>query len=376
MRLGVHDRARPAPQDLLRVRVCQRPGRFRAPLIDDGLLEFGLALRHDEDLLLNARPGDEPKDYDGAGLPDPVRPSQRLHVAVGVEVRVVQNDRICGREVDALPARARREQEHEHCPVLIVELVDEALALVARDVSVDPHVRVSEEGEELLEDVEHRGELREDQDLGAILEQLRQDLLEEDELSRSAREKHVFCLLGRCGGDGRVEEVRVVAALAQLHQHVEERNAAVVFVRTVEDPEVARQARGVVLALDGRKAHLHHPLDLGREFEALLVLLEPPEHEGSQRRMQGRHLRVGALAREFGLESLHRREEVGRGLIRAFLLALFVSPLLLSAFVLRLPRDGLGQERHEVEEFVEVVLQRRPRQEHLICCAEPGEGPE
>ena len=60
------------------------------------------------------------------GLSDPVAPVLGLLVVVGVEVDVVKDDGVGGGEVDAQPARLRRQDEQENTAVR-VELVYQVL---------------------------------------------------------------------------------------------------------------------------------------------------------------------------------------------------------------------------------------------------------
>ena len=68
------------------------------------------------------------------GLPDPVAPVLCLLVVVGVEVDVVEDDGVGGGEVDAQPARLRRQDEVENTAVR-VELVYQVLPANARGKS-------------------------------------------------------------------------------------------------------------------------------------------------------------------------------------------------------------------------------------------------
>lgn len=72
-------------------------------------------------------------------LPDAVRAVLGLRVAVRVPVRVVDDDRVGAREVDAQAARARGKEESEDGGVL-VELLDALLPLVHLDAAVDAPV--------------------------------------------------------------------------------------------------------------------------------------------------------------------------------------------------------------------------------------------
>ena len=56
---------------------------------------------------------DEAVNLDRLVLPDPVTASLRLQVVLRVPVRVVDDDGVGGRQVDAQPTRTRAQQEHK-----------------------------------------------------------------------------------------------------------------------------------------------------------------------------------------------------------------------------------------------------------------------
>ena len=106
-----------------------------------------------------------------------------------------------------------------------VEAIDGVLAHGAGDATVDPLVLVALALHEVLEEVQHLGHLREDEDAVAGVLQLAQHL--GHELQLAAGLVHGIDLEEAGGRDGRLlrrggEKVRVVGHLLQLHHHVEE----------------------------------------------------------------------------------------------------------------------------------------------------------
>ena len=154
-----------------------------AALLDDHRVELELLLRALDDLLLDRVRGHEAVDVDGLLLADAVGPVHGLQVRLGVPVRVVEHDRVRGLQVDAEAARARRQQEDELVAVRRVVGLDEVVALLVGRVAVDAAVLVVAHGHEVLEDVEERRHLAEDEDAVAAVLELREELVEEHELA-------------------------------------------------------------------------------------------------------------------------------------------------------------------------------------------------
>eukprot|EP00964_Phaeocystis_antarctica_P086870 scaffold55055_cov60-Phaeocystis_antarctica.AAC.1 len=143
----------------------------------------------------------------------------RLQVRVRVPVAVEDDARVGRHQVDAEAARARREQEDVDGRVG-VEVVHRLHAVGRGDAAVEPPELPCPPREVVLEDVEHARHLREDEHLVVALPlELRQDAVEQLHLARRLHQHLVDRLLPRVRVDGPLEEVRVVAALAQLHEH-------------------------------------------------------------------------------------------------------------------------------------------------------------
>lgn len=83
-----------------------------------------------------------------------------LHLRV--PVAVVENDGVCGDEVDAQPSRPRRDQVDKIFASGGVESSDIETPLNTARFSVQSRVAVPSSGAVLFEDVEHGGELGED----------------------------------------------------------------------------------------------------------------------------------------------------------------------------------------------------------------------
>mmetsp|Transcript_633 Transcript_633/g.2449 ORF Transcript_633/g.2449 Transcript_633/m.2449 type:complete len:253 (-) Transcript_633:1218-1976(-) len=148
-------------------------------------------------------------------------PVHGLHVLVGVPVRVVDDDRVRGGEVDAQPARARRQQE-DAVLLIIVEALDALLARRLRDTAVDAEGVVAALLEEVAQQVQHFGHLRKHEHLVVALAQVAEQPVNQLHLAAVVeqllhwREEDVLL-------EGRGDEVGVVGVLAELHDRVAER---------------------------------------------------------------------------------------------------------------------------------------------------------
>ena len=75
--------------------------------------------------------------FDPLCLSDAVRASHRLQVVLGVPIGVEEHARVGGGEVDAHPARTRREEECEDVGARFAVAIDGRLASIAGDAAVD-----------------------------------------------------------------------------------------------------------------------------------------------------------------------------------------------------------------------------------------------
>ena len=109
--------------------------------LDREVVQFALLHGLLQDVLLDGALAHHAVDVHLARLPDAVRAVLRLRVHRGVPVRVVEDDGVGARQVDAEPARARREDEREDLRVRVVP-VHHALAALDARRAVEPQVRV------------------------------------------------------------------------------------------------------------------------------------------------------------------------------------------------------------------------------------------
>ncbi len=124
-----------------------------------------------------------------------------------VPVRVVEDDGVGRGEVHAHAARARGDEEDEEVGPGGVEAAQVEAALHAVGGAVEARVLVAAEEAVVLQDVEHGGELREEEDAVAVRLELGEHAVEEAELPRGLHH-----LLPRRVLRVR-QQVRVVAAL-------------------------------------------------------------------------------------------------------------------------------------------------------------------
>mmetsp|Transcript_16565 Transcript_16565/g.57911 ORF Transcript_16565/g.57911 Transcript_16565/m.57911 type:complete len:886 (+) Transcript_16565:420-3077(+) len=314
-----------------------------APLLDDDGVEVQLTLRALDDLLLHSLLRDEAEHAHLLLLPDAVRAIHGLQVHLRVPVAVVEDDDVGRGEVDAEPAGARGQQEHEAVALVLRVAVDGLLPQVARDGTVQALVHVAAEAQVLLERVEHLDELREDEHAVALRLELRQQLVQQHELAGALDEAHRALLL-RLERDGvhllhARDQVRVVAALAQLHDDVHQRRRVLGGRARHQHARVLLVDGAVVLLLDRRQLHLDDGLLLGRQAR-LHVLLQAPQQVRLDRLVQLRHL----------------------------LLRLQVAELLREA--LRVVEAPRLEEVHQRPQLERVVLHGRARQQHRVLALE------
>mmetsp|Transcript_35796 Transcript_35796/g.114003 ORF Transcript_35796/g.114003 Transcript_35796/m.114003 type:complete len:263 (-) Transcript_35796:2645-3433(-) len=182
----------------------------------------------------------------------------RLQVVLRVPVGVEHDNGVGRGQVDADTARSRSDDEDERLGGRVGEAVDGRLPLAAGDGAVEPLVSPAAPLHEVLDQVEHLGELGEEQDAVAVRLELGQQLVQQDQLARrldqpvavarlvlilepgprGAPQLGVVVLgqggrrahrrLGRQLRQGRLldlpDEPRVVAAVAEHHRDVVERH--------------------------------------------------------------------------------------------------------------------------------------------------------
>mmetsp|Transcript_59635 Transcript_59635/g.158717 ORF Transcript_59635/g.158717 Transcript_59635/m.158717 type:complete len:424 (-) Transcript_59635:1733-3004(-) len=231
-----------------------------------------------------------------------------LDVHLGVPVAVEEHDDVGLLQVEAQATGARREEEEELVAVLLHEGVDHLLARVARDATVDAAVLVAAVPAVVLEDVEHARHLAEDQYARAFLLALVQQPVKHAQLG-AVVDKVVALHIGRAGLLP-LEQVRVVGALAQLHNDVQKARSFASLA--VDGVNVLLENVAVELALHARHGDVHVDLRLGRQ--ALLhVRLQPTQQERPQDAVElRRHLLRLLRALEEGVELVRVGELVGQ----------------------------------------------------------------
>mmetsp|Transcript_4036 Transcript_4036/g.14085 ORF Transcript_4036/g.14085 Transcript_4036/m.14085 type:complete len:240 (+) Transcript_4036:1586-2305(+) len=207
----------------------------------------------------------------------------RLLIVRGVPVRVREDDRVRGLKVDPEAARARGEEERKLFAPGGVVPVDRVLAVLPGRVPVDPAVLMLAVDHVILEDVEQTRHLREDQHARAFFFQPRQELVQEDHLPGVFDD--VLAGEVRRSGLRALEQVRVVAALAQLHDHVQKPRAV---AAAVHDFDVFLQRLFVVVLLHVAHGNLQDHLLLRREV-LLHLRFQTTQKERPQHFMQLLH---------------------------------------------------------------------------------------
>ena len=250
-------------------------------LAHDEMFHHHFLLRDLHDPLLDRPAAHQPEDDDGRQLAQPVGARERLDVVVRVPVGVVQDHRVRRRQVDALPARARREQEDKRlvvgaAPLQVgVEAVDAMLALRVGGRAVEALVAVALRHQVVLQNVEHLHHLRDDEHAVAAgaqllehpIEQLHLPARRHELLERALRRSGGALALALAGGGGGlaaegggggvgVDEPRVVGALLELHEHVGERRLRLGLL--AELLVVARQYQLVQALLGDGEVDAHH----------------------------------------------------------------------------------------------------------------------
>mmetsp|Transcript_34075 Transcript_34075/g.73803 ORF Transcript_34075/g.73803 Transcript_34075/m.73803 type:complete len:464 (-) Transcript_34075:575-1966(-) len=280
---GTEDLVRTVPHHIQEVLLLDRlvsTGILKPALLDHEGIQLELLVGLLDDLLLDGVLRAEAVDVDLLLLTDTMGPVHSLEIHLRVPVRVVQDHDIGRVKVDSETSGSRGQQEGELLRVWRVVSVDAFLPVLSRGVSVDPAVLVPPEEHVVLQDIEQTGHLREDQHAGSLLLEPRQKLIEENHLTGVLDEVHVR--RERWPRLGSLEQVRVVAALPELHDDVEE---PAPLSSSVDGVNVLLHQVLVPLELHLRHTDLEDGLLLGRQ--ALLNLrLHPPQQERPQKLVQ------------------------------------------------------------------------------------------
>jgi hypothetical protein len=115
-------------------------------------------------------------------LPNPVTPVLGLLVVVGVEVEVMEDDCVGGCQVDAKSSGLGGEDEDEDAVVGVV-LVNQNLTFLYWGGPVQSEVLVTPDPQVLLHDVQHHGELSEDQNPVVFLLHSGQQVIQDGKLA-------------------------------------------------------------------------------------------------------------------------------------------------------------------------------------------------
>jgi len=284
-------------------RPCQRLLSICHPSVhalQDSLVQPQLETSSVEHFSLVGVLGHQPVDLHHLLLPDPVAPGLRLQVVLRVPVAVVDDARVRSGEVDAQATSLGAEQEDKPIRVWTAIPVDGCLSQVSSDPPIDPLKRIFSADQVILQDIQHFHHLGENQNAVAICLQLWQQFVQQDHLSTGVDKRFVIEVLvirevafpaHVVGLDlffGPIEQIRVDAALSQLH-HCVHQVWHIVRARFGKEREVFLENASIVLLLNVGQLHLNNGLLLG--LQGLLhVLLHAPQHQRLEKCLQLDHL--------------------------------------------------------------------------------------
>ncbi|RUP48980.1 hypothetical protein BC936DRAFT_143532 [Jimgerdemannia flammicorona] len=150
-----------------------------------------------------------------------MRARHGLQVVLRVPVRIEDDDRVGRNKVDAHPAGARREQEHEVGASGGVEVLDGLVALLGLHAAVKTLVRMPAQRHVVGENVEHHDKLRENEDAMATIFQSHQKFVKQDHLAAAHDQPLKLFALQLRRLLGVWEKVRVITGLLELHGNVQ-----------------------------------------------------------------------------------------------------------------------------------------------------------
>lgn len=182
--------------------------------LDDHLVEFesdGLPLK---DFLLDRRLCDESVNIHLLFLADSVSAIHGLEVNLRVPVRVIEDDMVRSHQVQAEASCTRGEHENGQVRAWLGELTDVLFSLLQLGGAVKPAELVLSHRAEVLENVEEASEVREQQDLLALLLDFLEEPVEELEFPTVLNQMltELVCTVGL----NTVEHVRMVACFTKL----------------------------------------------------------------------------------------------------------------------------------------------------------------
>ena len=106
-------------------------------------------------------------DFHRLGLTNPMSAGLRLQVVMGVPVRIIDNDRVSSRQIQAQPACAGRKKHDESMEGRVVEPHDGSRAFSSLLGPIQTLVRMACVAHIVLDEIEHADHLREDEHLVA-----------------------------------------------------------------------------------------------------------------------------------------------------------------------------------------------------------------
>jgi hypothetical protein len=156
--------------------------------LDDHIIEHLLLIGFSEDVALDGMFAHEPVDVHIASLTDSMSPIRALPVHGRIPIEIVEDDGICASQVDPETAGAGRQDETQNT-IVVVKPLGEDLALLDFCSSVETQVPVAVNVQELLQDVQDLGHLREDQGAVASCLELPEEFVQSLQLSAVVLEK-------------------------------------------------------------------------------------------------------------------------------------------------------------------------------------------
>mmetsp|Transcript_5217 Transcript_5217/g.14953 ORF Transcript_5217/g.14953 Transcript_5217/m.14953 type:complete len:218 (+) Transcript_5217:754-1407(+) len=135
----------------------------RVHLLDDDLVQHHLALGPGKDILLHRVGSHKPVNVDRVFLPNSVGARHGLQVVLRVPVRVKQQDRVCGRKVDAQSSRPGGQQERKIRGIRSIEPVHGLVPLLRRGGPVQTLVPIPLAVHVLADNVQHADHLGENE---------------------------------------------------------------------------------------------------------------------------------------------------------------------------------------------------------------------
>ena len=198
-----------------------------------------------------------------------------MQIHLWIPIAVVQNDNVGRRQIDAKAAGARRQHEQELFAARRVKFVDLLLTQLVLSLTVEAAILVAAPPAIILENVEHSAHLREDENARALRLQLYEQFVEQMQLAAVLDEM----LIGRKRRSrlGAVEEIRMIAAFAQMHENIHHARL-LDLAGAVDNVEILHKNLRVPFALQLREADVDFDLLL-RQKRLLDVRFDATQQE-------------------------------------------------------------------------------------------------